>query len=88
MQCFNHPQRVLVTTMLVAEVKADESLLHLLCSVHVLSYVSSVFDLYKYTLMRQIAYGIFMLFYDLYYYGEVSLKVSEKALEVESKGIL
>ena len=46
------------------------------------------FDLYKYTLMRQIAYGIAMLFYDLYYYGEVSLKVSEKALEVESKGIL
>ena len=62
MQCFNHPQRVLVTTMLVAEVKAGESLLHLLFSVHALSYVRSVFDLYKYTMMREIAYEIAMLF--------------------------
>ena len=66
--------------MLVAEVKDGESLLHLLYSVHALPYVRSVFELYKYTLMRQIAYGIAMLFYGMYYYGEVSLKVSEKAL--------
>ena len=48
--------------MLVAEVKAGESLLHLLFSVHALSYVRSVFDLYKYTMMREIAYEIAMLF--------------------------
>ena len=64
MQCFYYPQRVLVTTMLVAEVKAGESLLHLIFSVHALPYVRSVIDLYKYTLMRQIAYKIAMLFYD------------------------
>ena len=62
MQCFYHPQRVLVTTMLAAIVKAGESLLHLLFSVHALSYVRTVFDFYKYTLMRQIAYEIAMLF--------------------------
>ena len=48
--------------MLVAEVKAGESLLHLIFSVHALPYVRSVIDLYKYTLMRQIAYEIAMLF--------------------------
>ena len=57
--------------MLVAEVKAGEYLLHLRFSVHALPYVRCTFDLYKYTLMRQIAYGIAMLFYDLYFYGEV-----------------
>ena len=50
--------------MLVAEVKAGESLLHLRFSVDDLPYVRSNFELYKYTLMRQIAYGIAMLFYD------------------------
>ena len=71
MQSFYHPQRDLVTTMFVAEVKAGVSLVHLRFSVDTLPYVRSNFELYKYTLMRQIAYGIAILFYDLYYYGEV-----------------
>ena len=64
MQCFYLPQRDLVTTMLVAEVKAGESLLHLRFSVHALPYERYIFYLYKYTLMRQIAYEIAMLVYD------------------------
>ena len=64
MQCFYHPQRVLVTNMLVAKVKAGESLLHLRFSVHALPYERYIFDLYMYTPMRQIACEIAMLFYD------------------------
>ena len=59
---------------LIAECKAGESLLHLRFSVHALSSVRSTHDRYKYTLIRQIAYGIAMLFYDLYYYGEVIMQ--------------
>ena len=51
--------------MLVAEVKAGESLLHLQFSVHALPYLRSIFDLYKYKLIIQITYGIAMFFYDL-----------------------
>ena len=54
-KCFYHAQRVIVTTMLVARVEAGESLLPLRYSVDALPYVRSNFELYKYTLMRQIA---------------------------------
>ena len=83
MQCFYHPLRVLVSTKLVAEVKAGEASFHLLFSVDAFPYVKSIFDLCKYTLMGQIAYGIAMLFYDLYYYGED--KNSHKIREVLKK---
>ena len=36
-----------------------------------LPYIRSTFDLYKYTLMRQITHENAILVYDLYYYGKV-----------------